>query len=98
MKHLKLYEAFCEGDMEDMLSYIRSVIDDRFEILHYGFDYIEIKLDAYGNSTDEAEEIENVIVPYLLDKFDKEISEIYTEETGWFKIYLNHTDIKRHNA
>jgi len=89
MKHLKLYETFCEGDMEDMLSYIRSVIDDRFEILHYGFDYIEIRLDAYGNSTDEAEDIQNEIVPYLLDKFNKEISEIYTEETGWFKIYLN---------
>ena len=85
MKYLKLFENFCEGDMEDMLSLIRSITKN-FEIKHYGFDYIEIKL---KDEIDIAEKFEEEITKKLLKKFDKEISEIYTEETGWFKIFLN---------
>lgn len=89
MRHIRLYEEFCEGDIDDMLSYIRSVVGDKFKMPHYGFDYVEIILDARMKSGDEAEKLHNDIVPYLLKKFEKAISEIYSEETGWFKIYFN---------
>lgn len=89
MKHLKLYEEFCEGDMEDMLSFIRNIAP--IDILHYGFDYIEVKLKTYGKSDkyEETEKNQQAMVDLLLKKFKKQITEVYTEETGWFKIYLN---------
>lgn len=70
--------------MEDMLSFIRGITKE-FEIKHYGFDYIEIKL---KHKIDEAEILQKEIVDMLLKKFGNNIREIYTEETGWFKIYL----------
>lgn len=92
MIHIKLYEEFCEGDIDDMLSFMRGITPD-FKILHYGFDYIEIKLDSYGKTElhEETEEIQKEISDMLLNKFKKQIQEIYTEETGWFKIYLQNS-------
>lgn len=89
MRHIKLYEDFCEGDMEDMLSYCRKIAP--LDVLHYGFDYIEVKLKSYGKYDlhEETEAKQQEMVDLLLDKFKKQISEVYTEETGWFKIYLN---------
>lgn len=86
----KIYEL-CEGDMEDMLSIVRSHVKNDFEQLHYGFDYIEIKLKE--SDYEKKEKFSQDIIDELLKKFDKEISEVYSEETGWFKIYLTH-DVK----
>lgn len=90
----KVFEL-CEGDMEDMLSIVRHIAPG-FETLHYGFDYIEIKLKEYYKSDDYEKciKLQDEISKELHTKFDKEISEIYTEETGWFKIYLRHTKDK----
>lgn len=80
----------CEGDMEDMLSIVRKHVENNFEQLHYGFDYIEIKL--LEKEYEKLEKVSQDIIDELLKKFDKCITEVYSEETGWFKIYLNHVE------
>src|ERR1700749_4527483 len=86
-KHFKKNE-YCnsEGDMEDMLSVIRKIAPN-FEQVHYGFDYIEIKLKC--PNIDVKEQLQAEIFKELLAKFADAIMELYTEETGWFKIYLD---------
>jgi hypothetical protein len=80
-KFINLNEG-CEGDIDDIQSYIRKRVGD-YELLHYGFDYIEVRL----NNSEQRKELDELF-EFLTDKFDDFISEIYEEETGWFKIYF----------
>lgn len=87
MKHIKLFEQFVlnewsEGDIDDIQSHIRKTCGD-YETLHYGFDYLEVRL----NNREDEDSIQECL-SYLLKKFDSVISEIDSEETGWFKIYF----------